>query len=106
MARFGYSFAVPAGSQVTVYQSSSSSIVLPDTLFADRSSGATLTNPFTVAGTLASFFLQKSQQINIGVKSPSGSAPTVVAAATGAPVAQYGTHKRLSDNSVMDWFQT
>lgn len=104
MPRFGVSFPVPAGAQVTVYSAGSTSVLLPDTLFADRSSNTTLANPFTVAGTLASFFLQKQQLLNIGVKSPSGSAPTVTAANVSTPVAQYGQHKDLAGR-VVNWFQ-
>jgi hypothetical protein len=103
MSRFGYSFPVAAGSQVTVYIAGSTSVLLPDTLFADKSSGTTLANPFTVTGTLASFFLSKSQLLNVGVKSPSGSAPTVAAAVAASAAVQYGTHKDLAGRAVC-WF--
>lgn len=64
-----------AGSTVTVYLPNSTTKI-PETLFADASSAATLTNPFTTTGPVISFWLANHRNVKIVVTSPQGNSST------------------------------
>jgi hypothetical protein len=62
----------PASSTVSVFVAGTTNL-LPDTLFADPTSGATLTNPYTHPGGPIVFYLAADKKVDVGVVPPSGS---------------------------------
>ena len=76
MPRFRYTFAENAtsaknGASVNVYLPGTTTPI-PDTIFADATSAATLANPFTVTSTKVSFFLSVNRPVKVVITSPQG----------------------------------
>jgi hypothetical protein len=109
MARQQYNFParqIPAatGSQIYVYHAGTS-VQIANTIYADSSSGTTLSNPYTHPGGNIVFYLAQNVAVDIGVK-PSGAASPAVSAvgpAASTTVANYGLHKIGS--MVSGWFR-
>jgi hypothetical protein len=92
-----------AGSQIYVYHAGTT-VQIVDTIYADASSAATRSNPYSHPGGDVVFYLARELAIDIGVK-PAGAAAPVVSQAGAATTqaASYGVMK--AGGQPTEWFR-